>query len=272
MRTVPPRFTPDPNQEQSPPASPREFPPVSSESSLASDSRDRVEQEVGGAGVGRDHSQLLTPDEERRINQSLAPYYRSIMEEQRLAMEDRRLADERLRLIESQIVFMGDSSRPTHYDFVIGMLREVSVATNLFGYRNALFSYLILNVVPIIAVTIDCLNRYPDANPNGIVTSKDIEILNSYNKNRTEMRHGCFEEKLPYVVPAAFIISALGLLAFKKYSDFTARRSGQETEAQTEVQTGASGNQQAPGILVTDIVMVEEGGRNNSGQGGGGPR
>lgn len=262
MRTVPPSFTPDPNQEQSPPASPREFPLVSSESSLASDPRDPVEQEVGGAGVGRDHSQLLTPDEERRINESLAPFYRSIM-------EDRRLADERLRLIESQIVFMGDSLRPTQYDFVIGMLREVSVATNLFGYRNALFSYLILNVVPIIAVTIDCLNRYPDANSNGIVTSKDIEILNSYNKNRTEMRHGCFEEKLPYVVPAAFIISALGLLAFKKYSDFTARRSGQETEAQTGAQTGAPRNQQAPGNLVARIVMVEEGGRNNSGQGGG---
>jgi hypothetical protein len=242
---------------------PQESDPVSSELSLASDSPYRVEQEVEGARVVIDHSQLLTPNEEHRINQSLA------------LMEDRRLADERLRLIESQIVFMGDSLRPTQYDFVIGMLREVSTATNLFGYRNALFSYLILNVVPIIAVTIDCLNRYPDANSNGIVTSKDIEILNSYNKNRTEMRHGCFEEKLPYVVPAAFIISALGLLAFKKYSDFTARRSGQETEAQTGAQTGAQteapSNQQAPGSLVAGIVMVGEGGRNTN-QGGGEPR
>ena len=95
-----------------------------------------------------------------------------------------------------------------------------------------------------------------------MITEKNIEILNSYNKNRTEMRYNCIEEGLQFGVPAAILIPALTLLAFRQYSAFRARRVGQErvqgAPENLENQPQDQGDQprQALSLLSDFVVLV----------------
>lgn len=194
---------------------------------------------------------LLRPNEVQLIDSYLAGIPRLI----RLNQEEALRRDQELQ---SQMEIARDTLRPTQYNFVNSIIDQVLNGANRVGYRYALAGYLASSVVSIIAVTSHCTELYKEATGDGMMrTAKNIEAINSLNRYRTEMRHNCIEEGLPFAVPAAIFIPTLTLLALA----FRARREGQERvqgmPENPENQLQAEGGQprQAPSV-VGDVVLV----------------
>lgn len=208
--------------------------------------------EVQGDQISDQNPQnsLLRPDEVREINLYLADIRGLIRSNQEEAL--RRDAESQ-RLMDS----VTDPLRPTQYNFVNRIVDQVLNGANRFGYRNALAGYLASSVVSIIAVTAHCSELYKEASANGMmITAENIEKLNSYNRNRTEMRHNCIEEELQFGVPAAILIPTLTLLAFQQYSAFRARRVGREG-AQGVSENPENQPRQAPSEIDHVVVLAE---------------
>ena len=198
---------------------------------------------------------------------SLLRWYEGVSRLIGLNQEEALRRDAELQRLTDSVI---DTLRPTQYNFVNPIVDQVLNGANRFGYRNALAGYLASSVVSIIAVTAHCSELYKEASANGMmITAENIEKLNSYNKNRTEMRHNCIEEELQFGVPAAIFLSTLMLFALRQYSVFRARRVGQERAQERpenpENQPQAQGDQprQAPSVL-GDIVVLAGANPDNS--------
>ena len=199
---------------------------------------------------------LLRTDEVQQINLYLARIPWLIRSNQ----EEALLRDaESQRLMDS----VTDPLRPTQYNFVNRIVDQVLNGANCFGYRNALAGYLASSVVSIIAVTAHCSELYKEASAKGVMnTAENIEKLNSYNRNRTEMRHNCIEEQLPFAVPVAIFLFTVTLIAAQQYATFRSRRveqeRAQEMPENSENQPQAQGDQPRQATVLGDIVVLVE--------------
>ena len=192
---------------------------------------------------------------------SLLRWYEGVSRLIGLNQEEALRRDAELQRLTDSVI---DTLRPTQYNFVNPIVDQVLNGANRFGYRNALAGYLASSVVSIIAVTAHCSELYKEASANGMmITAENIEKLNSYNRNRTEMRHNCIEEQLPFAVLAAIFLSTVTLFAAQQYETFRSRREGreraQEMPENSENQPQAQGDQprQDPSVFGDIVVLVE---------------